>query len=94
MHKILQQIRDNAELTRLENDGFIRGDAKGKTMDNGDMPILMKEAELYKALQKQFRELETAYTTVAKGELRRRIADVRNNAGCLFLKIEEERAQK
>jgi hypothetical protein len=78
-------------LQNLEINGFIRGENKGKTMDV-PLPVI------FGSLQKQWKDLEESYLRSAlkthlrrkDGEdLKRRIADLRNVAGCLFLKLEE-----
>ena len=91
MHKLLKQIQDNKELLALEEAGFLRGDEKGKTMD------VLPEV-LMRSIMKQHGDLANSYHkyffnkryTEARKDLLQKIADIRNVAGCLFLKIVEE----
>ncbi len=83
MHKLLQQIRYNSELFQLEDDGFLRGDKKGKTIDVG-------EGELFCSLVKQWTDFLDAWNDKDDLAVLKTLADLRNNAGTLFLKIQEE----
>jgi len=85
------------ELQALELEGFIRGHHKGKTMNVRDWVLI-------ESLRKQMRDLEKAwptyYVTVMpnlkeehRWDVLRALADLRNVAGCCFLKIQEGRGQ-
>jgi hypothetical protein len=89
--EILKAIKQNVKLRRSEQDGFVRGEKKGKTMDVSDYVLMA-------SLRKQMLDLEKAWATyyvttmptrkqIAKQELEKKIADLRNVAGCLFLKL-------
>ena len=81
-HELWKEIRNNKKLQALEKRGFTRGKRKGKTMN---VPL----GELYSSLTKQFREVGEAYLLCTDGaHLRRCLADLRNVAGCLFLKLD------
>jgi len=84
---IWNKIENCTELKQLEALGFLRGAKQGKTMD---VPL----EKVFQSLKKQWHDLVWAYsnyTTVSKdtSELKRCIADLRNVAGCLFLKLLE-----
>jgi hypothetical protein len=83
MHKLLQQIRDNKELLDLEEAGFLRGDKKGKTMG-------VSESKLYYSLVKQWTDFLNAWNSKDDLAVLKTLADLRNNAGTLFLKVQEE----
>ncbi len=83
MHKFLQQIRDNKELLNLEEAGFRRGDEKIKTMDVSSNDL---KGSLYKQL------MDYLYAPNVD-ETKRSLADLRNVAGCLFLKLVEEESK-
>lgn len=86
------KITMNGELTCLEQEGFERGEKRGKTMD-------VDWLEAWQSLKKQMEDLRHAINVgLIKApkqglynfdEIKRAIADVRNVAGCLFLKIQE-----
>lgn len=82
-----ESIRYDLELKYHELEGFKRGVLQGKSMDVSvdDMRFQVK---------RQFRQLTSEfYPNYDKPErikkIKRRIADLRNVAGCLFLKIQE-----
>ena len=87
--EILKRINDNEQLSSLELDGFIRGIRAGKTMDvNLDV--------LKNSLMKQVGDWNSAFVdyilgTATLGDLQRCIADIRNVAGVIFLKLCEKR---
>jgi len=90
--KLWSKVTMNGELIDLEKAGFERGEKRGKTM-NCDWIVLSR------ALEKQIADLQYAIDiglieATSEGltnlaEIKRCIADVRNVAGCLFLKIQE-----
>lgn len=80
--KIWEKIQKNEKLKELELAGFRRGDRKGKTMD---VPL----SEMFGSLSKQWKDLHDAYYLgLDTGTLMKHIANLRNVAGCLFLKID------
>ena len=94
MSELRKRITHNGKLRTFEILGFLRGEQKGKTM-NVDPYALME------GVRKQMLDLEarwaTYYVTIMPSlkekhleEVEKAIADLRNNAGCLFLKLEEE----
>lgn len=81
-HDLWEEIRNNEKLQVLEKQGFKRGKRKGKTMD---VPL----GAIYGGLEKQWRDLMNAYLCCDNvGKVMRCIADLRNVAGCLFLKLD------
>ena len=81
-HKLWKAIRNNKKLQALEKRGFTRGKRKGKTMN---APL----GEFYSSLSKQWRDFADAYVCCADvGHVMRCLADLRNVAGCLFLKLD------
>ena len=80
-------IRDNEQLQRLEKRGFARGKRKGKTMD---VPI----GVLWDALAKQWSDLAYAFRSDDVKEMRRCLADLRNVAGCLFIKLDARKKKR
>jgi len=77
------KIESCKDLKLLEIRGFIRGERKGKTMNVP--PVIV-----FESLQKQWKDLENAfYCCSDNNELKKCIADLRNVAGCLFLKLLE-----
>ena len=79
---IYNAIQASKELDDLEIQGFIRGDEKGKTMD---VPL----QALFVSLAKQYNDWVDAYDTRIISKMKRSIADIRNVAGCVFLKLME-----
>ena len=87
---LYSKIFANGELIDLERQGFERG--RGKTMDVDWLVVSL-------SLKKQMADLEHAINVglinapnqglYNLDEIKRAIADVRNVAGCLFLKIQE-----
>lgn len=88
--KIWLDIETCKELKQLEIKGFQRGKKKGKTMS---VPL----SKIFESLMKQWRDLHTTffefYHLYSYGkdssDVKKCIADLRNVAGCLFLKILE-----
>ncbi len=85
LHK---KVSTNHELLSFEQDGFARGERKGKSMN---IPL----RTLFISLQKQNLDLIETYLKLDKldeertQEMKRCLADIRNVAGCCFLKINE-----
>ena len=77
-------ITINKELKALEIEGFVRGLRKGKTMNVTLDKIVLE------SLHKQYLDFLKAYGSQDKDEMKRTLADLRNVAGCVFLKILEE----
>jgi len=92
-NEILRQINENADLHDLELDGFIRGFRAGKTLNVG-MQLLLN------SLRKQVGDWESIFIDYILGnatldDLKRRLADIRNVAGVIFLKVcERQKKQK
>lgn len=82
--ELWEKIHCNYNLQELEVEGFYRGKQKGKTM-NVPLHIIMQ------SIDKQHEDLTTAYINTPQNykNLKQRLADLRNVAGCAFLKIEE-----
>lgn len=87
---LLKKIQTNVELLRLELKGFRRGEKQGKTMKT-DIKTLVA------SIDKQHHDLRSAYLDYVMNKrlsnlriIKRHIADLRNAAGCLFLKILEK----
>lgn len=84
-NEILRRINENEELHDLELDGFIRGTRAGKT-------ISVTLDVLKNSLRKQVGDWESALVDYILGnatldDLKRCIVDIRNVAGCIFLKV-------
>jgi len=82
--ELWNKIRNNEMLQVREREGFKRGEARGKHMDYAAWTIF----EI--SLVKQWNDLFKAMCTGKASDKMRCIADLRNVAGCLFLKVEEE----
>lgn len=81
--EILQcSISGNKELKKLEIEGFVKGTKEGKTMN---VPILT----IIDSLKKQWKDWEKVRFSSNPGRMKRALADLRNVAGCLFLKLQE-----
>jgi len=91
--RMLESLVNNDELNRLELGGFVRGFNKGKTMH-----VTFKD--LFNEVHKQYIDWVGAYgdsqdmTASDIAELKRTLADLRNVAGCAFLKLQEIDADK
>lgn len=98
-HQLRERIIRNKKLGKLENQGFERGDSRGKTMDVQKQVVM---ASLYKQVEDVAQAWNRYFFRVQatrpyphnlplkeKEELERCLADLRNVAGCLFLKLEE-----
>ncbi len=93
MHKLLQQIRDNKELLDLEERGFKRGDEKGKTMNVSVMELVDNLEKQYLDFLKSCQFSSSFSLTYNREGMKKTLADVINNAGCLFLKLVEEESK-
>lgn len=87
--ELLRKINENDELRSLELDGFIRGIRKGKTMD-------VDLSRLRYSLRKQMGDYESKWIDhilgeATKDDLKRYVADIRNVAGIIFLKLCEKK---
>lgn len=89
--KCWERIAENKRLSTLEKVGFDIGISRGKTMD---VSIEIMNG----SVSKQWKDYKWAWENYLrdKSELNRQavetaIANLRNVAGCMFLKIEEER---
>ena len=80
--RIYERIQTIVELRNLEIQGFIRGEKKGKTLD---VPLVT----LKMSLAKQFQDWLKAYDSKNIPDMKKAIADLRNVAGCVFLKLLE-----
>jgi len=93
MSKLYEKIARNGELIEYEKIGFEKGEKKGKTMDVDAYVVL-------RSLEKQMADLSyhfdmrmlDVYEDFDLSAIKQAIADVRNVAGCLFLKIQETEA--
>ena len=81
-NKLYNKISSDKELRDLEIEGFVRGAKKGKSMD-----VSLKE--LMQSLRKQYLDWLEAYNSKKIPDMKRTIADLRNDAGCVFLKLKE-----
>lgn len=79
--RLWEQIRENVCLEELEKDGLCRGEQRGK---KPDVPVEV----LQDALGKQYRDFMRAYGVFDENERKRCLADLRNVAGILFLKLD------
>jgi len=77
-------ISENKELKKLELKGFIRGAKKDKTMN---VPL----DDVVDGLRKQYKDFIYVWNSLEpdKEEMKRTLADLRNTAGCVFLKLVE-----
>lgn len=82
-----KKIWEHGILKRFETEGFIRGSKKGKTME---VPL----ANLVESLEKQVMDFQQAYYAYLINQdqenvddFKQKIADIRNLAGCVFLKL-------
>lgn len=93
--EIKKLVDDNAELQEMEEIGWKKGAAKGKTMECCYVTIML-------GLEKQINDLKYHLDVHSLEEdpavlidARQAVADVRNVAGCLFLKLQEfERVER
>ena len=72
----------NPELIELEKQGVLRGFKREKTMD---VPLHV----LFASLEKQHRDWLIAYGGANISEMKKTLADIRNVAGIIFLKLNE-----
>ena len=92
-NEILQKINNTEELSSLELDGFLRGIRDGKTM-NVTLDVMKN------SLAKQVSDWNSAFIDYILGnrtlsDLKRCLADIRNVAGVIFLKVcERQNKQK
>jgi len=80
--KFWNEVDGNDELSKLEQDGFVRGEKRGKTMD---VPLQI----LFGSFEKQHKDWLVAYTNKNILEMKVALADIRNVAGIIFLKLNE-----
>jgi len=80
--EIYNTIQASKELEELEIKGFLQGEQRGKTMD-----VTLKT--MFESLKKQYRDWVKAYNSKQISEMKKSVADVRNVAGCIFLKLLE-----
>lgn len=87
---IWQRINENPELKSLEKDGFARGEARGKSMDYPFMSVVLslhkQIDDVNEVLDVNLDETNPDFRT----SLKKALADLRNVAGCMFLKLQEE----
>lgn len=76
------QITENVHLEELEKEGLCRREQRGKKPD-------VDVAVLCDSLGKQYRDFVRAYGISDRQEMKRCLADLRNVAGIMFLKLEE-----
>lgn len=87
-HHLWDQIRNNSNLGVLELAGFIKGDICGKTMD-------VDSKTIFNSLDKQWWDFLMAWNTNGASEnIGESLANLRNVAGLLFVKLEEEEEEK
>jgi hypothetical protein len=86
IHPFWTQIRDNLKLRELENKGFQVGEKNGKTMKN------MGQEDMIDATLKQYQDLCYAFGDCNKEGMLKALADLRNVAGLMFLRIENPKA--
>lgn len=101
-HYLWKEIQRNKELRKLEQEGFERGEKRGKK-------LTVHMHEVWKSFQKQYIDLENAYQQIVNKQtypydsfskleqadvdyFKKCIADLRNVAGCLFLKMRDLKA--
>ncbi len=90
------QIKCNKKLQNLEKNGFLRGVKRNKTMD-------VSTNIVFASLEKQWSDLTIAWKNYppriglslkfrpsSSAEMLQKIADLRNVAGCFFLKLTKE----
>lgn len=75
-------ISENKELKKLEIEGFVRGCEQGKTMN-------VAFSVVAKSLRKQWNDWVKVRFSSDPEKMKRALADLRNVAGCLFLKLQE-----
>lgn len=87
--KLYNRIKDNRELTDLEINGFIQGATKRKTID-------ISMIDIYLSVHKQYldfaQEALNSLPDIKKNSaiLKQKLADLRNNAGLMFIKLQDE----
>lgn len=86
LHK---RIRGDQELARLELEGFERGERKGKTLNVTLGTTMAGLDQQYMDLRGAYLDFITHRRSVDIQEMKRCIADLRNQGGCVFLKIQE-----
>jgi len=77
-----EKYSKNPELKELEIQGFLSGLKRGKTMD---VPL----RTLFRSLEKQHDDWLVAYVNKNILEMKKALADLRNVAGIMFLKLNE-----
>ena len=89
-NKIYNKVVGNRQLKQLEIEGFVRGERNGKTVEVA-LEVLVE------SLSKQWKDFEDAWEhhrhwKNAPDLMKVKLADLRNNAGCVFLKVIKEEA--
>jgi hypothetical protein len=79
-------IVSDPDLRKLELLGFVKGAVKGKTMN---VPF----TEIVHSLDKQYHDFLRAYGDDDTEAIFMALADLRNVAGCVFLKLKEIRVK-
>jgi hypothetical protein len=80
--QLWKKIHTNLELRGIELRGFRKGTIEGKTM-NVPLPTLVD------SLDKQYADFLKAHASNSKEEMKKCLGDLRNVAGCVFLKLKE-----
>jgi len=80
--RMLEALVNNDELNKHELLGFAKGAMKGKTMDTA-------LDTLFTDVLKQFTDLAKANNSKNLKAMKQASADLRNSAGCYFLKLQE-----
>jgi len=80
--ELWNKIHENNELEILEKDGLHKGEAEGK-QPNVSVNVLRI------SLRKQYLDFLTAYGGNDDEGMKKRLADIRNIAGILFLRLQQ-----
>jgi hypothetical protein len=83
---LYNSIQGNGELQTLEIQGFVRGAIRKKTLDV-DINVI------FESVGKQYRDFVRAYGDNNSEAMKRCLADLRNVAGCFFIKLTEEESR-
>lgn len=98
-HYLWKELARNKKLKQLENDGFHRGEKQGKTI-NVRLPEMWKsfrkQCDDLKGAYEEVLEKQTypygSFSQLTQADidhLMQCVADVRNVAGCFFLKLKD-----
>lgn len=86
-YDVYDKIIHDPDLRVFELKGFARGKQRGKTMS-------VSLYRMVKSLRKQMEDFAVAYVNNDLEDMKQCLADIRNVAGCVFVKLKEKEIEK